>query len=255
MHRFFIPREWIDQNKVVITGRQVHQLRDVLRLVAGDHIVVLDNAGWEYEVELERVERGHVSGMVREIRSAAEPRTKVTLYQALLKGNKFEFVLQKGTELGVACFVPMTCHRCVAKNRVSAKNLERWRKIIVEAAEQSRRGKLPALEPVLPFEEACQSASGFSLLAWEGEKAMMFREALRGEIYRQRIISEKNLLSVNLFIGPEGGFTPGEVEFARSCGIVPVTLGHRVLRAETAGLVAASVIFYDCGDLDPLPTE
>ena len=255
MHRFFIPREWIDQERVVITGRQVHQLRDVLRLAAGDHIIVLDNTGWEYEVELERVDRGYASGVVREIRSAAEPRTKVTLYQALLKGSKFEFVIQKGTELGVACFVPMLCQRCVAGNRVSEKNLERWRRIIVEAAEQSGRGRLPTLEPALPFEEACRSATGFSLLAWEGEKTLGFRDALRGEIHRQRIISEKNPLSVNLFIGPEGGFSPGEVEFAQGCGIVPVTLGRRVLRAETAGLVAASAIFYECGDLDPLPSQ
>jgi len=255
MHRFFIPREWFDQEKVAITGRQVHQLKDVLRLVAGDRIIVLDNTGWEYEVELERVNRHYVSGVVREVRLAAEPRTKVTLYQALLKGNKFEFVIQKGTELGVACFVPMICQRCVAGNRVSEKNMERWRRIIIEAAEQSGRGKLPELQPELPFEEACRSASGFSLLAWEGERALGFRSALRGEINRQRIISEKNPSSVNLFIGPEGGFSSAEVEFARRCGIVPVTLGRRVLRAETAGLVAASAIFYDCGDLDPLPSQ
>lgn len=255
MHRFFIPREWIDQEKVAIAGKQVHQLRDVLRLVAGDRIIVLDNTGWEYEVELEKVNRSHVSGTVKEIRSAAEPRTTVTLYQALLKGNKFELVIQKCTELGVARFVPMVCQRCVARNRVSEKNLERWRRIIVEAAEQSGRGKLPPIEPKLSFEEACKSASGFSLLAWEGEKSLGFRDALRGKIHRQRIISDKNQLSVNLFIGPEGGFSPAEVEFARDCGIVPITLGNLVLRAETATVVAASAIFYECGDLDPLPPE
>lgn len=251
MHRFFIPREWIDQERVAITGRQVHQLRNVLRLVAGDRIAVLDNSGWEYEVELVRVNRGYVSGVVREIRSAAEPKTKVTLYQALLKGNKLDFIIQKCTELGVACFVPMVCERCAAGNGVSDRKLERWRRIIVEAAEQSGRGKLPALEPVVPFHEACQSAAGFSLLAWEGEKASGLRAVLRGEIHRQRIISEKKPLSVNLFIGPEGGLSPSEVELAQGCGIVPVTLGSRVLRAETAGLVAATAILYDCGDLDP----
>jgi len=251
MHRFLIPAEWIDQERVVITGRQVHQLRNVLRLVAGNRIVVIDNTGFEYEVELEKVNRGYASGVVKEIRSAAEPQTKVTLYQALLKGSKFESVIQKCTELGVAAFVPMVCHRCVAASSVSNKNLERWRRIIVEAAEQSGRGKLPTLEPEVPFEEACKSAQGFSLLAWEGERAVGLRTALRGEIYRQRIISEKNTLSVNLFIGPEGGFSPAEVEFAQGCGIVQVTLGNRVLRAETAGLVAASAVLYDCGDLDP----
>ena len=252
MHRFFIPSEWIDQDSVVIKGRQVHQLRDVLRLVGGDRIAVLDNTGLEYEVELERVDRGHASGVVRGVSSVAEPRTGVTVYQALLKGSKFEFIIQKCTELGVAGFIPMLCERCAVQeiNGVSGGKLERWRRIIVEAAEQSGRGKLPVLEPVAPFEQACRSAVGFSLLPWEEEKTLGLRAVLQGEINRRG-----DSLSVNLFIGPEGGFTRSEVELARGCGIVPVTLGSRVLRAETAGLVAASAVFYECGDLDPRSSD
>lgn len=250
MHRFFIPPEWIDQERVVITGRLVHQLRNVLRLRDGDRIFVLDNTGWEYEVALKRVARGYVEGVVQGKRAVIEPSTKVTLYQALLKGDRFEFILQKCTELGVSGFVPVLCERCVV-GHLKDKRVERWRRIIVEAAEQSRQGKLPTLEPALLFEQACQSAIGFSLLAWEGEKASGLRAALRSEIYRQRIISAKKPLSVNLFIGPEGGFSYSEVEFAQGCGIVPITLGSRVLRAETAGLVAATAILYECGDLEP----
>lgn len=244
MHRFFILPEWIDQDRVVIRGKQVHQLRDVLRLTEGDRILVLDNSGWEYEVELKKVTRGQVEGTVLgKSLSVTEPRTRIILYQALLKGEKFGFILQKGTELGVAGFVPILCERCVAGHPedVSDRKLDRWQRIIAEAAEQSRRGKLPSLEPVLPFEQACQLAMGFSLLAYEGEKALGLRAALQGQ----------NLPSVNIFIGPEGGFSPSEVEFARSCGILPITLGSRVLRAETAGLVAATAVFYECGDLDP----
>ena len=280
MHRFFIPSEWIDQDRVVIKGRQVHQLRDVLRLMGGDRIAVLDNTGLEYEVELERVDRGHASGVVRGVSSVAEPRTGVTVYQALLKGSKFEFIIQKCTELGVAGFVPMLCERCAVQeiNGVSGSKLERWRRIIVEAAEQSGRGKLPVLEPVAPFEQACQSAVGLSLLPWEEEKTLGLRAALQGEINRQvsrgaalqrkgaptegirangidLLPEQEDSLSVNLFIGPEGGFTHSEVELARGCGIVPVTLGSRVLRAETAGLVAASAVFYECGDLDPRSSD
>ncbi|MBE0415821.1 MAG: 16S rRNA (uracil(1498)-N(3))-methyltransferase [Dehalococcoidia bacterium] len=254
MHRFFIPPEWIDQEGVVIKGKLVHQLRNVLRLTKGDRILVLDDSGLEYEVVLERVTRGYVEGMVYGVMRVADPRTKVTLYQALLKGEKFEFILQKCTELGVAGFVPMLCERCVV-GHLKDNRVERWQRIVVEAAEQSGRGKLPALESVAPFQQACQSTKGFSLLAWEGEKAMGLGAALRSEIYRLRIISAKNLLSVNLFIGPEGGFTPSEVEFAQKCGIVPITLGSRVLRAETAGLVAATAILYECGDLDPLSSD
>ena len=247
MHRFFIPPQWIDQDRVVITGKQVHQLRDVLRMAEGDRILVLDNSGWQYEVELRRVDREQVEGIVREKSlSVSEPGTEVTLYQALLKAEKFEFILQKGTELGIASFVPMVCERCVAGRAkdVSDRKLNRWQRIIAEAAEQSRRGKLPLLKPALLFAQACQSVVGFSLLAWEGEQALGLRAALQGQ-------KAKDISSVNLFIGPEGGFSPAEVEFARGCGALPITLGRRVLRAETAGLVAATAILYECGDLDP----
>lgn len=245
MHRFFIPPEWIDQDRVVIKGKQVHQLRDVLRLTKGDRIIVLDNSGWEYEVELKSVERGNVEGVVlgRGL-SAVEPGTRITLYQALLKGEKFEFILQKGTELGMVGFVPMICERCLAGHfkDVTERRFNRWQRIIAEAAEQSRRGRLPSLMPVLLFQQACQSARGFSLLAWEGEKALGLRAALEGQGARDA--------TVNIFIGPEGGFSPSEVEFAQGYGILPITLGRRVLRAETAGLVAATAVLYECGDLD-----
>lgn len=244
MHRFFIPPQWIDGDRVVIKGKQVHQLRDVLRMREGDCIIALDDTGWEYEVELKRVARGQVEGLVRDKSLATtEPGTKVTLYQALLKGDKFEFILQKCTELGVVGFAPMLCERCVQLGEMSDRKLSRWRRIIAEAAEQSRRGKLPFLKPVLTFEQACQSVVGSSLLAWEEEESSGLRAALSE-------LKAKGLASVNLFIGPEGGFSPSEVEFARGCGIVPVTLGRRVLRAETAGLVAATAILYEFGDLD-----
>ncbi len=246
MHRFFIPPQWIDQDRVAIKGKQVHQLRNVLRLAKGDRIIVLDNSGWQYEVELVSLSREQVEGVVREKSlSLAEPRISIVLYQALLKGEKFEFVLQKGTELGIAAFVPMVCERCVVEVKDAPdRKLNRWQRIIVEAGEQSRRGKLPSLEPVQPFEPACQSVQGFSLLAWEGEKGSGLRAALAGQ-------GAKDTSSVNLFIGPEGGFSPAEVEFAHGCGILPITLGSRVLRAETAGLVAATAILYHYGDLDP----
>lgn len=261
MHRFFIPPQCIDKERVAIEGKLVHQLRNVLRLQGGDHIVALDDTGWEYEVSLERVSRDHVTGVICEKRPSAEPGTKITLYQALLKSSKFEFIIQKCTELGVSCFVPLTCERCIAEHP-QGNRVERWQRIIIEAAEQSKRGKIPKLEPPLPFEQACRSATGLSMLAWEdavsdrdnekGIRTSGLRAALQPEIHRQETISGGKTLSVNLFVGPEGGFSPLEVEFARGCGITPVSLGKRVLRAETAGLVAASIILYEYGDMDPV---
>jgi 16S rRNA (uracil1498-N3)-methyltransferase len=243
MHRFFLPADWLAEGTVSITGTLVHQLRHVLRLGAGDHITVLDNSGWEYEVELQKVDSSKVEGrVISKALAVAEPRTKITLYQALLKGSNFEFVLQKCTEIGVVGFVPVICERCVA-GEPDGKRLSRWRNIIIEAAEQSRRGKLPALHNPISFTEACRSASRISLLPWEGEKAQSIGDILRA--YRQA----GKVSEFNIFIGPEGGFSPHEVELAQSSGIVPVSLGRRIFRAETAGMVTAAVMLYESGDL------
>jgi len=244
MHRFFLPADWIAQSTVVITGKLVHQMRNVLRLGAGDHITALDNSGWEYEVDLRKVDSGKVEGrVISKSLAVAEPGTKITLYQALLKGSNFELVLQKCTEIGVSGFVPVICERCVA-GEPDSKRLSRWRSIIREAAEQSGRGKLPVLHNPLGFIEACKSASGMALLPWEGERARGI-----GDVLRSRKKTE-NATVFSIFVGPEGGFSPHEVEFAQSCGIVPVSLGRRILRAETAGLVAAAITLYEFGEMD-----
>ena len=243
MHRFFLPPDWIAKGTVVITGKLVHQIRNVLRLGAGDLITVLDNSGWEYEVELQKVDSTGVEGrIISKSQSVTEPYTKITLYQALLKGSNFEFVLQKCTEIGVTSFVPLICERCVA-GKPDGKRLSRWKSILTEAAELSRRGKLPALQSPTGFTEACKSASGISLLPWEGGKVRGIGDVLRSH---RKI---RNDPAINIFVGPEGGFSHREVEYARSCGIVPVSLGRRILRAETAGLVAAAITLYEFGDL------
>ncbi len=174
--------------------------------------------------------------------AAGEPQTGITLYQALLKGGNFESVLQKCTEVGVTGYVPIICERCVAAEPTGSR-LGRWQSVIVEAAQQSRRGKLPVLHNVAQFKEACRSAAGLSLLPWEGEKVRGIGTVLAG------LPKTENISEVAIFVGPEGGFSPGEVNYARSCGIEPVSLGSRILRAETAGLVTATVILYEFGEL------
>ena len=247
MHRFFIPTEWMRHETITIKGNLVHQIRDVLRLQAGDHIAVLDNSGWEYEVTLEKVSKEIAEGRIYGKRTLAEPGTKITLYQALLKGTRFEFVLQKCTEIGVSGFVPVLCERCVARHP-GDKRMERWRRIIAEAAEQSGRGKLPELKPAMPFQQACQSLKGSSYIAQVEGKAPGLRSILRS---KSLITARDNPTTVNLFIGPEGGFAPPEMDVASRCGIIPGSLGKRVLRAETAGLVAATAILYESGDMEP----
>lgn len=245
MHRFFVSREAVRDNRVVLRGTVVHQIRDVLRMHPGDEIVLLDNSGWAFRAELVTIDRDVVRGrMVDKWRFETEPRNHVTLYQGLLKGQKFDWVLQKGTELGITAFVPVLSERCIvgSVNDVSEVRLERWQRIIVQAAEQAGRAVLPALSTAMLFKHACELAarSGLSLIPWENERELGLREAMA------RLDRSKE---VHLFIGPEGGFTEEEISQARDLGILPVSLGPRILRAETAGLAATAAILYDLGDL------
>ncbi len=226
----------------------IHHLRDVLRRRPGDAVIFLDNSGWEYEALLETVEPGRVTAQVqRRHLSGAEPRTKVTLYQAVLKGERFEWALQKGTEVGVSVFVPILSERCMVldAHQLSRRKLQRWERIIQSAAEQSRRGRLPPLQPLMLFAAACeqvQRSGGLALIPWE-EEAKPLSEILQGDS------SGPWPFNVSIFVGPEGGFSHAEVQLARGYGIIPVSLGPRILRAETAGIVATAAILYHYGEL------
>ncbi len=252
MHHFFVPPDWIKGSSVTITGPQAHQMARVLRLRPGDEVIVLDNSGWEIEVRLVAVERQAVTGeVVRRRLSGGEPRTKISLYQGALKSNRFEFVLQKGTELGVVEFVPVIADRCVMSDLEAVENKRRrWEWIIQEAAEQSRRGRKPVLRPAMLFPQACERArraGGLALIPWEEEKQATLRALLRTPPPGHE--PGWPPFTIHLFIGPEGGFSREEIALARRYGLVPLTLGRRILRAETAGLIAAAAILYELGDL------
>jgi 16S rRNA (uracil1498-N3)-methyltransferase len=248
MQRFFVNRQCIDHESIILEGDIVHQIRDVLRLQSGERIVVFDNDGLEYTVTLDTVDKNQIKGTICNTRKSIVPDIKITLYQALLKSDHFEFVLQKCTEIGISVFVPVVCERCIAR-KPSSNKLERWEKIIKEATEQSGRGVLPALKPAALFDDACHSVEGLSLIAGIGSDSLKLSKVLRPNTF------QNSPSIVNIFIGPEGGFTTNELEIAQSCGIHKVTLGPRVLRAETAGLVAATAILYECGELDRPPTD
>jgi 16S rRNA (uracil1498-N3)-methyltransferase len=258
MHRFFVSPDQLEGDKVVITGPAVHHIQTVLRLAPGDYIVVLDNSGWEREVEIVEVGREQVVGrVVSKTLVASEPRTKLSLYQSVLKGSHFELVLQKGTELGIVEFVPLISQRCVIAGLDDVnKKMSRWQRIVQEAAEQSKRGRLPHLQSAMLFSQACERAKrtgGLSLMPWEEEKRvnlkLVFGEGKKQAKGKKALSFPSRPFSISLFIGPEGGFTFEEVTLAQRYGIVPITLGPRILRAETAGLVTAAAILYELGDL------
>jgi 16S rRNA (uracil1498-N3)-methyltransferase len=271
-YRFFVNATAFQGREVAIEDDELaHQIGAVLRLRPGERVLLLDNSGWQYVVILDSVERRRVAGTIeRKELAGGEPRTKVTLYVALMRAERFEWVLQKGTELGVCAFVPLICERSVIgeAEMVSERRLERWGRIVREAAEQSRRGKLPRLAPALAFPAACEQAAqrGPAILLWEGGGVVPLRQALRRDtgLIRATLLPDQpdrqaakpgtqagdSMFSVALFSGPEGGITAGEFETAQRYGMIPVTLGPRTLRAETAPLVAASAIFYEMGDLE-----
>jgi 16S rRNA (uracil1498-N3)-methyltransferase len=248
--RFFVSPDAILNGHVAIQGQQAHQIARVLRLVTGDEIVVLDDSGCEYVVHLDTVRGAEVTGTIIEVRDIQHrPRVLVTLFQSLLKAEKFELVLQKGTELGAATFQPVLSERCVARVEPSdQRRLDRWARIVTEAAEQSRRTHLPQLRPPVPLPEAAELADAFDILLifWEEEHVTRLYEALTTRL--QHAFSGQPV-SVGVFIGPEGGFTEAEVERVRAHGGIPVSLGRNILRAETAAIAALAAVFFGAGEL------
>jgi 16S rRNA (uracil1498-N3)-methyltransferase len=238
-HRFFISPQWINPPTVRLHGQTARQIKTVLRMKRGDSIIVLDNSGLEWQVTLTNVSQDIVEGqIVAEQPAQGEPSLQLTLCQATLKGQKFEWVLQKGTELGVFCFVPIVCERSVVhKLDTLAKKHARWQQVIREAAEQSRRGKLPHLEQAMSLAEAIQHAQSTPLLLMPWEEA--------GGSSLKTILSKTRVNAAAIFIGPEGGFTEAEVDLVREAGGQIIKLGPRILRAETAGLAVCSAILYE----------
>ncbi|MBI4498389.1 MAG: 16S rRNA (uracil(1498)-N(3))-methyltransferase [Chloroflexi bacterium] len=239
MHRFFVTPEAIAGGRLTLAGDQARQVARVLRLAPGDRITVLDNSGQEYVVELTAVRPDAAQGRVVTVTPApTEPALHLTLYQALLKADKFEWVLQKGTEVGISAFVPVWAERSILPLEAAEKKLGRWTAVLQEAAEQAHRARLPVLGDPIPLRQAFHDRALPVLLPWEGEQCRGLRTALEalGPVER-----------LGLVIGPEGGFAEREVEAAVAAGALPVSLGPRILRAETAGLVAAAAILYHYG--------
>jgi 16S rRNA (uracil1498-N3)-methyltransferase len=191
LHRFFVLPEKIRDKEVVLT-EQAHQIRDVLRLKVGERIIVLDNEGWEYEAELIDVRKDKARGQVVEKREVTgEPEVRITLYQSLLAREKFEWVLQKCTEIGVAGFVPVVTERSVVRDGgIKASRLGRWRRIIQEAAEQSHRGRLPEMAGAVRFKDVLRELNGFgiSLIASPGAKEKSLRDCLKGRLARPELL-------------------------------------------------------------------
>jgi len=226
-----------------------HQARDVLRLPPGGVLRLLDGAGGEYPAEVLSLDRRRVTVRLgARAEGSAEPAARVVLCQGVLKAAKFEVVLQKCTELGVAAFVPLLCERAVAAaDEAGEAKRRRWARIAAEAMEQCGGTRLPALSAPRPLMHALAGLPprAVALIPWEEARDTTLRAALASALASQ----QPGAAEVHLFIGPEGGFSAGEIALARRHGAIPITLGPRILRAETAAIAAATLALDTLGAL------
>lgn len=242
MHRFFVPPSAIHGDQVRFSPDQAHQIRSVLRLRSGDEAEVLDGEGGRYRAALYYSGKNDVFAHILQTLSAGgEPAGELILCQAIARGERFDWVLQKGVELGVTHFQPIVTRRTVRRSPGEGQH-QRWERILREAAEQCLRGRLPQLLPEISFEQALAQRRGLTLLP-ATSAARPVRQALVGAAW-----------PVTLFVGPEGGFDPAEVALARTAGVDLVGLGPRVLRTETAAVVLLALVVSALGELDrPTP--
>lgn len=245
---FFVSPEQITGGRVTITGPDVVHISRVLRLGPGDVITVMDGRGKGYRVRLTGITGTAVEGVILEqFIPGGEAPLKVTLVQGLSKGDKMDIIIQKSTELGVSCVVPLACRRSVVRltPAKARERQQRWQRIALEAAKQSRRAIVPRVTEVMDLPAVLDliSPGALALMPWEEERELSLKAALRGQSCGE----------VFIFIGPEGGFAAGEVAVARERGVLSVSLGPRILRTETAGLATLTMILYELGDLGGYP--
>lgn len=250
MPRFFVNAAQIDRERglVTLTGADAHHVARSLRMAAGERITVCDAGATEYDCILEvfHDEAEVIARIVSEREASTEPPFRAHLYQGLPKGDKLDSVIQKSVECGIASVTPFESAHCVVRIKPDAeeKKTERRRRIALEAAKQCGRGTVPSVNPSLTFAEAVKRASsaGLALFCYEGEGTQPLRRVLAS--YRAAHEGEAELPEISVMIGSEGGFSPAEAKAACEAGMIPVGLGRRILRTETAsGFVLACLVY------------
>lgn len=249
MERFFLSPELLAGAEVgrsfVFPAEQSRQIRLVLRLPDGAVVEVCDGEGHCYEVAITHLSKNRTGGrilktMPPDTPPRGEPAGAIVLCQALLRQDRFEWVLQKGTELGVTHFQPIITQRTV-RREVGPALWQRWQRIVREAAEQSGRTRLPMLATPLSFDAALAAGRGAVVLPTPGA------------VQTPAVLPALARWPITLVIGPEGGFTPEEIAQARQRGIEPIGLGPRILRAETAAVVLLTLVTAALGEFDRRP--
>ncbi|WP_248926721.1 16S rRNA (uracil(1498)-N(3))-methyltransferase [Paenibacillus hamazuiensis] len=252
MQRYFIPAEQFFEDYVLIAGDDAHHLARVMRAEEGDRVIVSDGLAREALVEIREIAKDRVRAeIVERLPMDREPNVEVWIAQSLPKGDKMETVIQKATEIGAARFVPFVSERTVVQldAKKEGKRVERWQKIAKEAAEQAHRNRVPAVDSPCDWKALLALAQEMDAawICYEKESGSQLKPALRkllsgesGEGARKKIM---------LIVGPEGGFSETEVAKAEAAGCLPVSLGKRILRTETAAMVGLTCILYETGEM------
>jgi len=241
MDRFFLNNEQILDGHVTFPEDLTKQIRKVLRLDVKDAVVVLDNSGWEYLVQLDDVKVKNAIGHVMDKQMGRpEPAIKLSLAYSLARRDKVEMIIQKATEIGIAKFYPYVSSRSLVQDlNTNRARQERLEAIAREACEQSMRSKLPELMNVTAFEGMLKETSehGLKLIAWEGT-------AIVQQVCAEMIepLTKKENPSLVILIGPEGGFSPEEVALAEKYGYVQISFGNNIFRMETACIAGSAIM-------------
>ena len=245
MARFFLPRTKIQGDRGIIDGQERTHLAKVLRLRAGDAVTVFDDSGWEHDAVIESLttERGELR-ILQSRETGRDPTMPIVLAVALTKGEKFDWVVEKATELGVQTILPFASRYTVPKldREKINKRTERWQKIAVSAAKQCGRTRVPEVGRLCDFEDLIHRP-------WPETLKLIFWEKETEQTLQQIYDKQRHPKAVLLAIGPEGGFSAQEAESAKAQGFESVQIGPRILRAETAALTALALVQFLWGDL------
>lgn len=244
MHKFFVENSQIENNNIYITGKDLIHIKNVLRLKLTDKIEISCN-GTNYLTEIVEISKENIkTEIINTSIGNRESSIEITLYQGLAKGSKMDLIIQKCVEIGVKDFYAIETDRAVVKINDKKKEdtkIQRWQSIAEEAAKQSKRDYIPKMKGIISFKEMIDILNDEKniIVPYENEENLSIKDGLK--------TVEGN--KINLIIGPEGGFEDNEIQSLGNVGASIVTLGPRILRTETAGLVSSTIILYELGDL------
>lgn len=242
MYRFYVSADQLAEKEVFISGGDVNHIKNVLRLEVGDWIVACDGNGTDYVSRIQSICSDEVVASIEKVQpTGTELPVRITLFQGMPKKDKLELIIQKAVELGACEIVPVMTKRTVVKlseEKKINKRLERWQSIAYAAAKQCDRGIIPTVQKPVSYEEALAMADqlDYNVIPYELQTGMEEARKIVDQACKQR--------SLGIFIGPEGGFEPEEVERAMTRNIHPMTLGKRILRTETAGMSLLSILMF-----------